>query len=128
MWHGDVNRTALNKWFGDVPVMIWHRSFHEVIGNDAAFDLLGITEKDTEGLKEASWADGHFWENGLAALVPKMQFLLRPDRYKQGMENFIEMMHLAGVTSAMDMGVGVFGDPVPTRARDSMPWVTTPTT
>ena len=112
LWHGTVNREKLNDWFGDKPVMIWHRSFHELIGNDAAFTTLGATEEDFAGVKEMNWADGHFWENGAVALLPHMQFLLRLDRYKQGMENFLEMMHLAGITSAMDMGIGIFGDPV----------------
>ena len=26
--------------------MIWHRSFHELIGNDAAWELLGVTKDD----------------------------------------------------------------------------------
>ena len=27
LWHGEVWRDDLNQWFGDQPVMIWHRSF-----------------------------------------------------------------------------------------------------
>ncbi|MEH6587696.1 MAG: amidohydrolase [Halioglobus sp.] len=112
LWHGSINRARLNELFGDKPVMLWHRSFHELIGNDAAFKLLGVTEKDFVGIAEADWDEGHFWEHGAMALLPHMPFLLRPDRYRKGMENFIDMMHEAGITSAMDMGVGVFGDPV----------------
>ena len=29
LWHGDIYRQQLNEWFGDTPVMLWHRSFHE---------------------------------------------------------------------------------------------------
>ncbi|MEP5567287.1 MAG: amidohydrolase [Halioglobus sp.] len=112
LWHGEVRREQLNEWFPDRPVMLWHRSFHEIIANDTAFKLLGVTEAVFEGSHEVNWAQGHVWENGLVALVPKMPFLLRPDRYQAGLSNFIEMMHEAGVTSAMDMGVGIFGDPV----------------
>ncbi|MEH6584680.1 MAG: amidohydrolase [Halioglobus sp.] len=112
LWHGPMNREKLNEWFGDKPAMVWHRSFHELIGNDAAFAALGASEEDFAGVTEMNWAEGHFWENGAIALLPHMPFLLRHDRYKEGMENFIEMMHAAGITSAMDMGVGVFGDPV----------------
>ena len=39
LWHGEVYREQLNAWFGDQPVMIWHRSFHELIGNDAALAM-----------------------------------------------------------------------------------------
>ena len=112
LWHGEIRRQQLNQWFPETPVMLWHRSFHELIANDAALELLGVKEADLQGVHEASWEEGHFWENGMYVLVPKLSFLFRPDRYAQGMQNFIEMMHQSGVTSAMDMGVGIFGDPV----------------
>lgn len=111
LWHGDIYREQLNTWFADKPVMLWHRSFHEVIGNDAAFALLGISEEDAAGLHDVDWARGHFWENGLKALLPKLAFLFAPQRYAAGMANFLEMLHEAGVTTALDMGTGIFGDP-----------------
>lgn len=112
LWHGDLFREQLNQLFPEQPVMLWHRSFHEVIGNDAAFELLGLSEEDVAGVEEADWDQGHFWENGLVALLPKMPFLMQPARYQGGLENFFEMLHRGGVTSAMDMGIGIFGDPV----------------
>ena len=111
LWHGEVYREQLNDWFGDTPVMLWHRSFHELIGNDAAFELLGVTEADTLGNHEIDWARGHFWENGAMVLLPKMPFLFAPQRYGQGMHNFLAMLHRGGVTTALDMGTGVFGNP-----------------
>jgi predicted amidohydrolase YtcJ len=111
LWHGDVYRDTLNEWFADQPVMIWHRSFHELIGNDAAFDLLGISAADVQGMHEVDWKRGHFWENGLKALVPKLGFLFDPQRYGQGMVNFLQMLHRGGVTTALDMGIGIFGNP-----------------
>ncbi|MCP4328323.1 MAG: amidohydrolase [Alphaproteobacteria bacterium] len=112
LWHGEVKRPLLNALFPDTPVMLWHRSFHEIIGNDAAFELLGITEADAETYPhEANWPNGHFWENGAKTIVPKMPFLFAPDRYGKGMENFYAMLRQGGVTSAMDMGIGIFGDP-----------------
>jgi predicted amidohydrolase YtcJ len=111
LWHGEVYREQLNAWFPDTPVMLWHRSFHELIGNDTALAMLGITEEDTQGSHENDWARGHFWENGLKAIVPKMGFLFEPTRFGQGMANFLEMVHLGGVTTVLDMGTGVFGNP-----------------
>jgi len=111
LWHGDVYREQLNAWFPDTPVMLWHRSFHELIANDAALQLLGITEADTRGNHESDWEKGHFWENGLKAIVPKMPFLFQPDRFGQGMVNFLEMAHRGGLTTVLDMGTGVFGNP-----------------
>ena len=111
LWHGNVYRQQLNEWFPDQPVMIWHRSFHEIIGNDAALEMLGISEADTQNNHESNWEKGHFWENGLKAVVPKLGFLFAPERFGAGMSNFITMMHRAGVTTALDMGTGVFGNP-----------------
>jgi len=111
LWHGEIYREQLNDWFGDTPVMLWHRSFHELIGNDAAFELLGVSEADTAGHHEIDWARGHFWENGAMVLLPKMPFLFAPERYGRGMNNFLAMMHRGGVTTALDMGTGIFGNP-----------------
>ncbi len=111
LWHGEVYRSQLNAWFPQTPVMLWHRSFHELIGNDAALAMLGITEADTEGVHESDWDKGHFWENGLMAIVPKLSFLFAPERFGRGMANFLEMLHRGGVTTALDMGTGIFGNP-----------------
>ena len=112
LWHGMIRREQLNGWFPDKPVMLWHRSFHEMIANDAAIEMLGLLESDFKGSREVNWEEGHFWENGLLLLLPKMPFLLASERYTEGMKNFVRMMQLGGVTSAMDMGIGIFGDPV----------------
>ena len=113
LWHGVVWRDDLNDWFGDTPVMIWHRSFHELIGNDAAWELLGVTKEDADAITHgASWERGHFYELGLRAVFPRMGFLFEPARYMQGMRNFLSMMHESGVTTAADMGTGIFGNPV----------------
>ena len=113
LWHGEVWRDDLNNWFGDTPVMIWHRSFHELIGNDAAWELLGVTKEDADAIPHgASWEQGHFYELGLRAVFPRMEFLFEPKRYMKGMQNFLSMMHESGVTTAADMGTGIFGNPV----------------
>lgn len=113
LWHGEVWRDDLNEWFGDTPVMIWHRSFHELIGNDAAWHLLGVTKEDADAIPHgASWERGHFYELGLRAVFPRMGFLFEPARYMKGMQNFLSMMHESGVTTAADMGTGIFGNPV----------------
>jgi len=113
LWHGEVWRDDLNAWFGDTPVMLWHRSFHELIGNDAAWELLGVTQDDADAIPHgASWERGHFYELGLRAVFPRMGFLFEPARYMKGMQNFLSMMHESGVTTAADMGTGIFGNPV----------------
>ncbi len=111
LWHGEIWREDLNEWFGDQPVIIWHRSFHEVIGNDAAWNMLGISAEDAARVHDASWERGHFYENGLKAVMGSFNFLFEPARYGKGMQNFLAMMHQSGVTTALDMGTGIFGNP-----------------
>ncbi len=111
LWHGEIWRDTLNDWFGDTPVMLWHRSFHELIGNDAAWETLGVTEAMANAIGEgADWQRGHFYEGGLKAVVPKLGFLFAPDRFMGGMANFLAMMQESGVTTAADMGTGIFGN------------------
>jgi hypothetical protein len=53
--------------------------FHEIVGNDAAWALLGVTAADAEAIEEgANWERGHFYELGLRAVFPKMGFLFEP--------------------------------------------------
>lgn len=111
LWHGEVRRPLLDELFPDEPVILWHRSFHELIANTAALEFLKVGEEEFASHPEIDWEKGHFWENGGKALVPKLSFIFEPERYAGGMDNFLEMMHLAGVTTGLDMGTGIFGDP-----------------
>jgi len=111
LWHGTLFREELTALFPSQPVMLWHRSFHELIANDAALELLGVTEADLVGHPLTNWSKGHFYENGMYALIPKMPFIFDPARFGKGMQNFIQMVHQGGVTTALDMGTGVFGNP-----------------
>lgn len=115
LWHGDVYKKELNKLFPNTPIILWHRSFHELIANSKAIKLLDIQKE--AALKypvDISWEKGLFTEYGAkVTLLPKLTpIIMTPQRYAQGMDNFVEMLHLGGVTSAMDMGIGVFGDAV----------------
>lgn len=46
LWHGAQYKPQLNAMFPDTPVFLWQRSFHEMIGNDAGFKMLGISAAD----------------------------------------------------------------------------------
>ena len=75
---------------------------------------MGVTEAETKRYQQdIDWSNGLFSEYGAkAVLLPKlMPLILTEERYAVGMDNFVELLHIVGVTSAMDMGIGVFGDP-----------------
>ena len=50
--------------------------------------------------------------NWAGNVFPRMGFLFEPARYMKGMQNFLSMMHESGVTTAADMGTGIFGNAV----------------
>ena len=84
--------------------------FPELIGNDAAWSMLGVT-MPMRNWTRADWARA-LYENGLKAVVPKLGFLFTTQRFGGGMFNFLAMLHQAGVTTALDMGTGIYGNPV----------------
>jgi hypothetical protein len=95
--------------------MLWHRSFHEIYANEEAVKWLGIKEEQFKGNPEANWKEGHFWENAAQMLIvttPLGKLILDPKRYRAGIANFLKMLTIGGVTTCLDMGIGIFGDPV----------------
>jgi predicted amidohydrolase YtcJ len=110
LWHGDIGRKELNTLFPEKAVILWHRSFHELILNDAAITALGIS-KDIAGQAGVDWENGLFSEAGAIQVLPRMGFLFEPARYGKGLHNLLAMMLRGGVTTALDMGTGVFGNP-----------------
>jgi predicted amidohydrolase YtcJ len=120
LWHGPLDRTALDALQAARPVIVWHRSFHEIIVNTQALELLGFANEATlaEALQvpgidpsHADWATGHFAETALAAALPRLQpVVLAPEHLAQGFQSLRQMMLAAGVTTIADMATGLFAD------------------
>ena len=105
LWHGDLSRSLLNAIAGDQPVGIIHRSFHEIYLNDAAISLLGIKQEDYAGNPQVDWKNGHFFEGGWLALVPRMApILLKPERYRQGLASMSAILRQNGITTIAEPG------------------------
>jgi predicted amidohydrolase YtcJ len=105
LWHGELSRDILNDLAGDQPVGIIHRSFHEIFLNDAAIAKLGIKESDFAGNPQVVWDQGHFYEGGWLALVPKMApILLEPTSYLQGLSTMSDLLLQNGITTIAEPG------------------------
>ncbi|MEX3070694.1 amidohydrolase [Vibrio alginolyticus] len=105
LWHGPLSREYLNKLSANKALGVIHRSFHEIYLNDAAIKLLKITEKDFEGHPQVNWEQGHFFEGGWLALVPRIgPFLLNPEKYKKGLTMMTQLMLQNGITSICEPG------------------------
>lgn len=110
-WHGELTRTDIDELCGDRPVAIWQRACHEWHLNTAALDGLGVTRETFEGRgfmsEQVDFDKGHFWENGAFALLAPILFprFATAERYREGLAQMIEYLHMNGVTAINEPGI-----------------------
>ncbi len=111
LWHGELSRARLDRIAGDRPTAVWQRSCHEWFLNSAAIDALGITAENMSGHGTASdmvdVARGHFWENGWMVLLSRllMPLFLTEERFREGLAQMVEYLHMNGVTAINEPGI-----------------------
>lgn len=118
LFHGDIDRAELDRIAPDRPVVIWQRSFHEVIVNSATLRAWKLDSKAAfNAALNASKADlahgdfekGIFSETALPVALEKLRpHILTPARMKSGFAAMQRMMLSSGVTTVSDMGTGLF--------------------
>lgn len=121
LFHGDINRAELDRIAPDRAVVIWQRSFHEIIANSAAMTLLGIgTEAEFEAKiykpgvdpSHAVYATGVISETALFGGIEKLRpYLFSPTKMQRGLAEMRQMMLENGVTTSADLAFGGFGGP-----------------
>ncbi|MCH7908540.1 MAG: hypothetical protein IIB38_02855 [Candidatus Hydrogenedentes bacterium] len=118
LWHGTMDRATLDAIEDTRPVIVWHRSFHEIIVNTSAMAYLKLeTQSEFDRLlnkpgidpEHADFDTGHFSETALQAVLPRLQpVILSPAHLKQGFGMMRQMMLSSGVTTIADMATGIF--------------------
>ena len=108
LFHGPIGRADLDAISADRPIVVWHRSFHEIYMNSAALAAAGITPEIVGEHPHVNLAQGHFYETGigipLAALGPQ---LFAPERLRLGLLMLRELVHRGGITTMADMATGL---------------------
>jgi predicted amidohydrolase YtcJ len=109
LWHGKLDRKALDAVSATRPIMIWQRSCHEFYFNTAAVKALGLTEAAMQNKGDASkmfnWEEGHWWETGLNLVVqPVLKVFATPERMVFGLKQMVAYLHQNGVTAYMEPG------------------------
>lgn len=108
-WHGEITRNDIDAICPDRPVVIWHRSFHEVIMNSAA---LARFELETDAISNHPQIDletGKFFETGLRLAIAALNpILMSPEHFGLGMARLKQVAHFGGHTLVGDMGIGIF--------------------
>jgi predicted amidohydrolase YtcJ len=132
LWHGDMHRQRINAVSSERPIVVWHRSFHELYMNDAALAMTAVEEEDIGPDSQIDYGAGHFFEVGLGYAINRLNpWILAPDKYAAGLERLKAVVHHGGHTTIGDMATGLFdfeseanalaqileGDDVPFRTR-----------
>jgi predicted amidohydrolase YtcJ len=109
-FHGKLSRADLDKISMTRPIIVWHRSVHEMIVNTKALETYGVT-KDVIATwpkgaqKQSNFEDGHFWEQGIFAVAPKLLPAIAANgRIQRGLEFVVNYYHANGVTAACEPG------------------------
>jgi len=117
-FYGPMTREQLNGISKTRPVVVWARSCHEVILNDAALKAAGITKERVDGWSESqreqsNFEEGRFWEQGFfAALATKLATMIAtPEKLQAGLEIARDYMHWKGITFGNEPG-GILVKPV----------------
>jgi predicted amidohydrolase YtcJ len=108
LFHGELSRVDLDAISPDRPMVVWHRSFHEIYLNSAAMAALQLDEAAVEAHPQAKLESGHFYENGLQLIFPGLlPRLLEPQRYVNALRDARGVIHAGGITTIGDAAFGV---------------------
>ncbi len=109
LYHGEITRADLDRVSEERPIVLWHRSFHEVVANSAALKFMGLEASAFEGDHYVDFAKGHFAEHGIRPVIQGLKaVILNPERFLRGLKETAELYHQGGVTSVADMAIGIF--------------------
>lgn len=108
--HGAYGRAELDALFPERPVVLIHRSFHEVFLNSTALAKLGLTQDQVAGHPQVNWERAHFFETGQKIVMTRlMPYFTQPRWYHRGLKMTTKLMHQGGITTAGDMLFGSIG-------------------
>lgn len=120
LFHGPLGRADLDAIAPGRAVVVWQRSFHEIIVSTPMLEQWGIrTRDDFAALLKAGNADpahgdydrGLFTETGLQAAIGKLRpVLFGAGKIAKGMGALQQAMRQTGVTTTSDMATGIFAD------------------
>ena len=132
LWHGEMDKARIHQVSDQRPIIVWHRSFHELYMNDPAMSMAGIDPAQIKPGLQIDIDQGHFFEVGLGFAINRLNpWILAPEKYAEGLRRLKQVVHHGGHTSIGDLATGMFnldaeakalteqleGDDVPFRTR-----------
>jgi predicted amidohydrolase YtcJ len=112
LWHGPLDREVLDRVSPTRPVLVWHKSCHELYLNTAAATRAGVSAEwlATQSGLAATQVDveaGHSWESGFMDLVLAKVAgrMLGRARLEGGLRQLVAYLHQHGVTAINEPGL-----------------------
>lgn len=116
-FHGKLQKADLDAISRTRPIIVWHRSAHEVYLNSAAEKKYNVTKQWFDKLpesarKQSDYANAHYWEQGVFAVLPLIGAALgSPERVRAALEFVKSYYHANGVTLGCEPG-GIVSKPM----------------
>ncbi len=109
LWHGQMSKARIEAVSSTRPMVVWHRSFHELYMNDAAMAMAGIDPAHIRPGSQIDIDNGHFYEVGLGFAINRLNpWILAPEQYAVGLQRLKEVVHHGGHTTIGDLATGMF--------------------
>ena len=84
------------------PIIVWHRSFHELYMNDAAMSMAGIDPAQIKPGMQIDIEQGHFFEVGLGFAINRLNpWILAPEKYAEGLQRLKQVVHHGGIPASV---------------------------
>ena len=110
IWHGDIDRTALNEISATRPIVVWHRGYHSLVVNDACLRWMDLDTAVARRHAQIDLEAGRFFETGLEVALRHLRgFILEADRFRGGLERMRQVIHHGGHTTIGDAAFGFYG-------------------
>ncbi len=110
IWHGDIDRRALNEISTTRPIVVWHRGYHSLVVNDACLRWMDLDAAVARRHPQIDLETGRFFETGLeVALRHLRSFILEAERFRGGLDRMRQVIHRGGHTTIGDAAFGFYG-------------------
>ena len=110
IWHGDIDRSALNEISTTRPIVVWHRGYHSLVVNDAYLRWMDLDVDVARRHPQIDLVTGKFFETGLEVALRHLHgFILETERFRNGLDRMRQVIHHGGHTTIGDAAFGFYG-------------------
>lgn len=108
-WHGNLGRSDLDAISSSRPIVVWHRSAHEMFFNTPALQCWKLTEEEARSHACVDYAAGHYWESGMVELAAAKlaPFMFERARYLAGIARVRDVVRFGGITTIAELSFGI---------------------